>query len=56
MTTSEHRLTAECPESPTGRHEYDDDWPSVEPDLRYLAPGSRAGDPCMWCPADKPAQ
>lgn len=35
-------------------HEYDDDWPFHDPDLRHLAPGAKSGDPCIWCPESKP--
>lgn len=35
-------------------HLYDDDWPwPDQADMRPLAPGSRAGDPCIWCAHEK---
>ncbi len=53
-----HTETECCPESPTKQHQYDDDWPFLDvpadDPLRTLALGSRSGDPCVWCPKDKP--
>lgn len=37
-------------------HLYDDDWPwPDQTDMRALAPGSRVGDPCIWCDHEKAA-
>lgn len=41
-------LLGDCP------HEYDDDWPFHLEEVRQHAPGSKAGDPCVWCPKEKP--
>lgn len=41
------------PGATTDGHQYDDDWPFMDDDLRFLAPGSRVGDPCVWCDHEK---
>lgn len=35
-------------------HEYDDDWPFRDPEIRHLAPGAGPGDLCVWCLEPKP--
>ena len=51
-----------CPpcaiDAPHKQHEYDDDYPfesvfELQDHLRNTSPGSRLGDPCVWCDHEK---